>query len=51
MTVQDELTPVPKTRLDIVNPMAEKKKVKGLIPMMTKSREIKWIHPDIVKDE
>jgi len=43
MTVQDGLTPVPKARLDVVNPMAEKQKAKGLIPMMIKSGEIIWV--------
>ena len=51
MTVQDGLTPVPKTRLDIVNSMAEKQKAKGLVPMMTKSGELMWVHLDIIKDE
>ena len=50
-TVQDGLTPVPKARLDIVNPIAEKQRAKGLIPMMTKSRENKWVYPGIIKDE
>ena len=36
ITVQDEETPVPKVRLDIISPMAEVQKAKGLIPMMTK---------------
>ena len=51
MTVKDGLTLVPKIRLGIVNLMAEKQKSKGLVQMMTKSREIMWVHPDIVKDE
>ena len=50
-TIQDGVTPVPKARLDIINPMAEVQKAKGLIPMTTKSREIIWVHPDIIKDE
>jgi len=28
-----------------------KRKAKGLIPVMTKSGEIMWVHPDIVNDE
>ena len=36
MTVQDGL----KARLEVVNPMAEKQKAKGLVLMMTKSGEI-----------
>jgi len=51
MTVQDGLVLVPKTRLDIINPMAEKQRAKGLIPMMIESEEIMWVHPDIVQDE
>ena len=31
MTVQDGLVPVPKARLNVINPIAEKKKAKGLI--------------------
>jgi len=45
MTVRDGLLSVPKTRLDVNNPMAEKQKAKGLIPMMTESGEIMWVHP------
>ena len=51
MAVKDWLIPVPKTRLDIVNPMAEEQKAKGLVLMMTKSREIMLVNPDIIKDE
>ena len=51
MTVQDGLTPVPKAKLDVINPMVEKQEVKGLIPMTTKFEEIIWVHPDIVKDK
>ena len=43
MTVQDGL--------DLINPMAEQQKAKGLIPLTTESGEIMWVHPDIVKDE
>ena len=50
-TVQDGLTPVPKARLNVVNPMTEKQKAKGLIPLTTKSGEIMWVHPNIVEDE
>jgi len=45
------VSPFPKARLDVINPMIEKQKAKGLIPMTTKSEEIMWVHPDIVKDE
>jgi len=51
MTVQDRSVPVPKARLDVINPMAEKQKAKSLIPIMTEFREIMWVHPDIIKDE
>ena len=51
MTVQDGSTPVPKAILDVINPMAEKKDTKGLVPMTTKSAKIMWVHLDIVKDE
>jgi len=40
MTVQDGLVPIPKARLDVINPMTEKQKAKGLNPIMTESREI-----------
>ena len=50
-TIQDGLAPVPKARLDVVNSMAKKQKAKGLILMMTKSREIMWDYPDFIKDE
>ena len=49
MMVQDELTPVSKARLDVVNPMTEKQKAKGLVPITTKSGEVRWVHPDIIK--
>ena len=51
MTVHDGLVPVPKARLDVINPMAEKQKAKGLISMTIRSEEIIWVHPDIVQDE
>ena len=50
-TVQNRLTPVPKARLDVINPMAEKQKVKGLIPTTIKFGEIMWVHSDIIEDE
>jgi len=31
--------------------MEEVQKAKGLIPMMTKSGKIMWVHPDIIEDE
>ena len=51
MTVQDGLVPVPKARLDVINPMVEKQKAKGLIPMLIESEKIMWVYPDIVQDE
>ena len=51
MTVQDGLVPVPKARLNVINPMAKTQKAKGLIPMTTGSGEILKVHPDIVQDE
>ena len=51
MTVQNRLVPVHKARLDVINPMAEKQKAKGLIPITTKYGEIMWVHPDIIQDE
>jgi len=51
MIVQDGLVLVPKARLDIINPMAEKQKVKGQIPLTTGSGKIMCVHPDIVQDE
>ena len=40
MTVQDGLVPIPKIRLDVINPLAEQQKAKGLIPITTESGEI-----------
>ena len=37
--------------MDVVNPMAEKQKAKGLVSLTTKSGEIMWVHLDIIKDE
>jgi len=51
MTVQDGLIPVPKAKLDVINPMTEKQKAKGLITMMTEPGEVMWVHLDIIKDE
>jgi len=45
------VTPIPKARLNVINPIAEVQKAKGLIPMTIKSREIVWVHPDIINDE
>ena len=50
-TVQDGLTAVLKARPDIVNLMARKQKAKGLVPLTTKSGEIMWVHPNIIKYE
>ena len=49
--VQDGSAPIPKARLDVINPMIEKQEAKGLVPMIIKSGEIIWVHPNIVKDE
>jgi len=49
--IQVGATPVPKVRLDVFNPMVEVQKAKGLVPIMTKSREIMWVHPDIVEGQ
>ena len=49
--VQDGVTPVPKARLDVIGPMVEVQKAKGLIPMTAKSGVIMWVHPDIINDE
>jgi len=51
MTFQDGLVPIPKARLDVINPMVEKQKAKGLILMSIESGEIMWVYPDIVQDE
>jgi len=51
MTVQDGLVPIPKARVDVINPMAEQQKSKGLIPITTESREIMWVYSDIIKNE
>jgi len=44
MTVQDGLIPILKERLEVINPLAEKQEVKGLVPLTTKSREIVWMY-------
>jgi len=51
MTVQDRLVPILKARLEVINPMVEQQKTKGLIPITIESGEIMWVHPDIVQDE
>jgi len=51
MTIQDGLVPVPKAKLNVINPMAEKQKAWDLITITTESGEIMWVHPDIIKDE
>jgi len=51
MTVSDELTLVPKARLEVINPLAKKREAKGLIPLTTKFGEIMWVRPHIVKDD
>ena len=51
MIVQEGLIPIPKVRLDVINPLAEQEKAKGLISITTESEKIMWVHPDIVKDE
>jgi len=51
VTIQNGLVPIPKARLDIINPIAEQQEAKGLIPITTKYGEIMWVHQDIIKDE
>ena len=51
MMVQDEVSPGPEARLDVINPMAKVQKAKGLVRMTTKSGEIMWVHLNIVNDE
>ena len=51
VTVQDGLALIPKGKMEVNSPLAEKKEAKGLIPLIIKSEEIIWIHSDIVKDE
>ena len=43
--------PVPKVRLEVINPLAKKQEVKGLILLTTKSGKIMWVYLKIVKDE
>ena len=51
MIVQDGLIPVLKGRLEVTNPLAKKQEAKGLVPLITKSGEIMWVHRNIVNDE
>jgi len=51
VNVQDGLTPSPKGRLEVTNPLAEKQEAKGLVPLITKFEEIMCVHPLIVNDE
>jgi len=51
MTVQDGLVPISEARLDLINPMAEQQKAKGIIPITIEFGEIMWVHLDIVKNE
>jgi len=39
VTILDGLTPVPKARLKVINPLANEQEVKGLILLTTKSGE------------
>jgi len=43
LTVQNGLVLILKARLDVINPMAEQQKTKGLISITTESGEIMWV--------
>ena len=51
MIIQNGLALIPEGKLEVINPIDEEQEAKGLVPMMTKSGEIIWVHPDIIKDE
>ena len=51
VTVPDGLTPNPKARLEVINPLAKEQEAKGLIPLKIKFGEIMTVYPDIIKDE
>ena len=43
--------PHPKGKMKVINPLSEDQEGKGLITLTTKSREVMWVHPDIVNDK
>ena len=51
VVVQDKLTPVPKGKIEVTNPLSEDQKAKGLIPLITKSRKVMWVLSDIVNNK
>ena len=51
MIIRNGLALIPEAKLEVINPIDEEQEAKGLVPMMTKSGEIIWVHPDIIKDE
>ena len=51
VNVQDGVAPIPKARLEVINPLAKEQEVKSLISLTTKFKVIMWVHPDIVKNE
>ena len=50
MTVH-EVAPAPEVRMKVINPLAKEQEAKGLVRLTIKSEEIKWVHPDIVKNK
>ena len=49
--VQDGLTPIPKGEMKVNDPISEEKRSKGLVLMTLQTREIIWVHPDIISDD
>jgi len=37
--------------MKVINPLSEDQEGKGLITLTTKSREVMWVHLDIVNDK
>ena len=51
VTIQSRVAPIPKVRMEVINRLAKEQEAKGLVPLTTKSGEIIWVHPNIIKNE
>ena len=51
VTVPDGPFPIPEARLKINHPSAKQQETKDLVPLILKTGEIMWIHPDLAQDE
>jgi len=51
VTVPDVSFPIPEARLEINHLSAKQQESKGLFPLILKTGEIMWVHPDLAQDE